>query len=165
MAPFGSRKDSPPPLQVQVLTLDYVVEGMADFSGQNFIRLIQLTDATMRSATGAAAPAPRGTTWAVGETMQGVVGVAAQGDAAAEQLFDYGSAGKHELAADIYTGPYRVRGTLLSPLDDAEEIANLTPVVLRDAEIESLAAGSSLGGWRAQAVMLYMTQLQGVVLA
>jgi hypothetical protein len=161
MAPFGSRKDESP-IRVQVLTVDYVVDGLVRFSGQNFVRLIHLTDATMRSTSGGAAPEPRGTGWAVGERMDGVVGVAAQDGEGTEKLLDYGNAGKHELAADIYTGPYRVRGTLLAPDGDPEMLANLAPVVMRDVQIDSLAGGS---GWSASAVLLYMTQLQGIVLA
>ena len=41
-------------------------------------------------------------------------------------------------------------------------LANLAPVVMRDVQIDSLAGGS---GWSASAVLLYMTQLQGIVLA
>ncbi|HEY7632449.1 MAG TPA: hypothetical protein VH817_17220 [Thermoleophilaceae bacterium] len=165
MSPFGSKKDSPP-IQVQVLTLDYLVEGTADFSGQNFIRFIYLTDVTMRSASGSAAPAPRGTTWAVGETMRGVIGFIGRDEAGIEKVREWGNAGKDELAADIYTGPYRVRGTLLSPVgDDAKALANLAPIVLRDAEVECLAPGSTLGSWQAPAILLYMTQVQGIMLA
>jgi hypothetical protein len=164
MAPFGSRKDSSP-LRIQVLTLDYLVEGMADFSGQNFIRFIYLTDVSMRSGCGGADPAPRGSTWSVGETMRGVIGFIGQDEEAKEKVLEWGNAGKHELPADIYTGPYRVRGTLLAPDDDPKMLANLAPTVMRDAEIECLAPGSALGSFQAPAVMLYMTELQGVVLA
>jgi hypothetical protein len=48
---------------------------------------------------------------------------------------------------------------------DPQMLANLAPTVMRDAEVECLAPGSALGSFGAPAVMLYMTQLQGVVLA
>ena len=41
-------------------------------------------------------------------------------------------------------------------------LANLTPVAMRDVQIDNLARES---GSSAAAVMLYMTQLQGIVLA
>ena len=164
MAPFGSRKDEEP-LRIQVLTQDYLVEGNAVFSGQNFIRLIYMTDVTMRAARGDADPVPRGSTWSVGETMAGVIGFIGQDQAAQEKVLEWGNAGKHELQADIYTGPYRVRGTLLATDDDPEVLANLLPTVVRDAQVDCLAPGSTLGSFQAPAILLYMTQLQGIVLA
>jgi hypothetical protein len=164
VAPFGSKKDEEP-LRIQVLTLDYLVEGTAVFSGQNFIRFIYMTDVSMRATSAGAEPAPRGTTWSVGETMRGVIGFIGQDEAAQEKVLEWGNAGKHELAADIYTGPYRVRGTLLGTDDDPKVLANLLPTVMRDAQIDYLAPGGSLGTLQAPAVMLYMTDLQGIVLA
>ena len=61
---FGSKRSSSH--RVQVLTLDHLIEGTAELSGQNLIRLFVLTDASMRAARGATPPAPRGTTWAIG---------------------------------------------------------------------------------------------------
>jgi len=55
---FGSKESAV--TRVQVLTRDDVVEGMADLSGQNLIRLYSVTDATMRAVTGGAPPAPLG---------------------------------------------------------------------------------------------------------
>jgi hypothetical protein len=70
VSPFGSKSS---PHRVQVLTLDYLVEGTADLSGQNLIRIFELTDATMRAASGSTEPAPRGSTWAIGEEYGGLI--------------------------------------------------------------------------------------------
>src|SRR4051794_26572696 len=164
MSPFGSKKDDEP-LRIQVLTLDYLVEGTAVFSGQNFIRFIHMTDVSMRATRAGVDPAPRGTTWSVGETMKGVIGFIGQDEAAQQKVLEWGNVGKHELAADIYTGPYRVRGTLLGTADDPKVLANPLPVVVRDAQIDCLASGATLASLQAPAVMLYMTELQGIVLA
>jgi hypothetical protein len=159
---FGSKDDKSH--RVQVLTLDYVVEGTAEISGQNLVYFVSLEDATMRSASGAASPEPRGTRWATGESFDGVVGVAALDEAGSEAVLEYAVTGKQELPADIYTGPYRVRGTLLASDDDPKVIANVTPMALRDAQVDCLAPGSALGSWQVPAIVLYGTQMQGVVL-
>ena len=163
MSPFGSKKDSTH--RVQVLTLDYLVEGTAGLSGQNLIRVFELTDVTMRAARGAAEPAPRGSTWAIGEEYDGLIAVAPVDDGGYEALAEYANPGKHELAADVFTGPYRVRGTILAPVDDATSLANLGRLWMRDVEVECLAAGATLGTWQPPAVLLFASQLQGIVLA
>jgi hypothetical protein len=160
---FGSKDSSPH--RVQVLTLDYLIDGTAELSGQNLIRLFRLTDVSMRAARGAAPPEPRGGTWAIGEEYGGLIAVAPVDAAGHEALEDYADTGKHELDVDIYTGPYRVRGTLLAPDDDPAVIANLGRLMVREPEIECLAAGATLGTWRPPSALLFMTQFQGIVVA
>ena len=57
-----------------------------------------------------------------------------------------------------------MRGTLLASDDDPKVIANVTPMALREAQVDCLAPGSSLGSWQVPAIVLYGTQMQGVVL-
>jgi hypothetical protein len=161
---FGS-KDDDPPCRLQVLTLDHVIEGSADISGQNLIRLIYLTDVTMRPASGSTPPAPRGSTWAIGEDMSAVIGLVPLDEKANQELYERGNPGKHELRADVYTGPYVVRGTLLAIDDDPKVITQVRSMVCLNAEIECLAPGSTLGSWSAPLILLFMNQLQGMVLA
>lgn len=159
---FGSKSATH---QLRVLTLDYVVEGTADISGQNLIRLFVLTGATMRAASGSTPPAPRGSTWAIGEVQAAVIGVAPVDEAGHDALLRFVVTGKHQLQADVYTGPYRVRGTILAPDDDPKVLVNLGRLMVRDAEVECLAPGAELGVWQAPSVLLFMNQLQGLVLA
>jgi hypothetical protein len=46
-----------------VLTLDYLFEGTVELSGQNLIRIFELTGMTMQAAWGETQPAPGGSTW------------------------------------------------------------------------------------------------------
>src|SRR5262245_53166913 len=119
----------------------------------------------MHSASGSTPPAPRGSTWAIGEEFGSVIGLAPLDEKANQELYDRGNPGKHELRADVYTGPYVVRGTLLAIDDDPKVISQVRSVVCRDAEIECLAPGSTLGKWNAPLILLFMNHLQGLVLA
>lgn len=159
---FGS-KDGDSAHRVQVLTLDYLIDGTAELSGQNLIRLFTLTDVSMRAASGATAPAPGGSTWAIGEHYGGLVAVAPVDAAGHEALERYAVTGKHEVRADVFTGAYRVRGTILSPDDDPKVIANLGRLMVRDPEVQCLAPGATLGTWRPPSALLFMSQLQGIV--
>ena len=158
---FGSKRSSSH--RVQVLTLDHLIEGTAELSGQNLIRLFVLTDVSMRAARGATPPAPRGTTWAIGEDYSGLVAVAPVDESGHEALLDFADTGEHELDADVFTGPYRVRGTMLVPDDDPAVLANLGRLMVRDPEVECLGPGATLGTWRPPSALLFMTQLQGIV--
>jgi hypothetical protein len=151
--------------RVQVLTLDYLIDGTAELSGQNLIRIFTLTDVTMRAASGAVPPSPGGSTWAIGEEYGGLVAVAPVDAAGHEALERYADTGKHELRADVFTGSYRVRGTILAPDDDPAVLANLGRLMVRDPEIECLAPGATLGTWRPPSALLLMSRLQGIVLA
>lgn len=55
--------------------------------------------------------------------------------------------------------------TILSPVDDATSLANLGRLMLRDVEVECLAPGATLETWRPPSALLFMSQLQGIVLA
>ena len=162
MSPFGSKSS---PQRLQVLTLDYLIDGTADLSGQNLIRIFELTDVTMRAARGDVEPAPRGSTWAIGETYEGLIAVAPVDEEGFEALARYADTGKHELPADVFTGPYRVRGTILAPVDEPASLANLGRLMLRDVEVECLEPGATLGTWQPPSALLFMSQLQGIVLA
>lgn len=163
MSPFGSKKSSTH--RVQVLTLDYLVEGTAELSGQNLIRIFGLTDVTMRAASGDADPAPLGSTWGIGEVYDGLIAVAPVDDEGREALMEYADVGDHELLADVFTGPYRVRGTIHAPVDDAVTLANLGRLWLEDVEVDCLAPGATLGTWKPPSALLFMSRLQGIVLA
>ena len=159
---FGGSKGSASH-RVQVLTLDYLIDGTAELSGQNLIRIFTLTDVTMRPARGSEAPEPLGATWAIGEEYGGLIAVAPVDAAGHEALERYADSGSHELRADVFTGPYRVRGTILAPDDDPAVLANLGRLMVRDPEIECLAPGSTLGAWRPPSALLFMSQFQGIV--
>ena len=163
MSPFGSKKGSTH--RVQVLTLDYLVEGTAELSGQNLIRIFGLTDVTMRAARGDTDPAPRGSIWGIGEVYDGLIAVAPVDDEGREALMEYADVGKHELPADVFTGTYRVRGTIHAPVDDAVTLANLGRLWLEDVEVDCLAPGATLGTWKPPSALLFMSRLQGIVLA
>jgi hypothetical protein len=158
---FGSSKGSAAH-RVQVLTLDYLIDGTAELSGQNLIRLFTLSDVTMRAARGAA-PEPLGATWTIGEEYGGLVAVAPVDAAGHEALEGYADTGRHEVRADVFTGPYRVRGTILAPDDDPKVLANLGRLMVREPEVECLAPGATLGTWRPPSALLFMSQLQGIV--
>jgi hypothetical protein len=159
---FGSSKGSASH-RVQVLTLDYLIDGTADLSGQNLIRLFTLTDVTMRAARGPAEPEPLGSTWAIGEEYDGLIAVAPVDAPGHDALVGYADAGKYELRADVFTGPYRVRGTILAPDDDPKVLGNLGRLMVRDPEVECLAPGATLGTWRPPSALLFMSRLQGIV--
>ena len=159
---FGASK-SRPTYRLQVLTLDYLIDGTADLSGQNMIRLFTLHDVSMRAARGATPPEPLATRWAIGEDYGGLIAVAPVDAEGHEALVEFADTGRHELRADVFTGPYRVRGTLLAPDDDPTVIANLGRLMVRDPEIDCLAPGATLGTWRPPSALLFMSQLQGIV--
>jgi hypothetical protein len=159
---FGSSKGSASH-RVQVLTLEYLIDGTVELSGQNLIRLFVLTDLSMRAARGATPPEPGGSTWAIGEDYGGLIAVAPLDAAGHEALERYASTGKHEVQADVFTGPYRVRGTILAPDDDPSVLANLGRLMVREPEVECLAPGATLGTWRPPSALLFMSQLQGIV--
>ena len=75
----------------------------------------------------------------------------------------YADTGKYELHADVYTGPYRIRGAVLAPDDDPAVLANLGRLMVRDPEVECLAPGATLGTWRPPSALLFMTEFQGIV--
>src|SRR5436190_10198674 len=127
MGLFGTKNGG---CRLQVLLLDHVIEGTADISGQNLIRFTLLTEVTARSVN-ASAPAPRGTTWAIGEDTGALIGFVPLDEAAHEELLSRAVNGKHELPADVYTGPYVVRGTLLAFDDDPKVLVNASPLAMR----------------------------------
>lgn len=163
MAPFGSGKDAKT-CRLQVITLDHVIEGTAEMSGRNLAYYTLLTDVTMRSANPSARVAPPGSTLAIGENTRAIVGIVPLDDAAREDLLKRASTGDHELPIEVYTGPYVVRGTVLGFDADPKVLVQASALAVRDAEIESIAAGSALGTWQVPFVLLYMSQLQGLVL-
>lgn len=158
---FGSKGSSSH--RVQVLTLDYLIDGTAELSGQNLIRLFQLTDVSMQAARGATPPAPHGATWTIGEDYRGLIAVAPIDASGHEAPQRYADTGKYELHADVYTGPYRIRGAVLAPDDDPAVLANLGRLMVRDPEVECLAPGATLGTWRPPSALLFMTEFQGIV--
>ena len=117
----------------------------------------------MRAASGGAAPEPLGSTWAVGENDEALIAIAALDSDGAERVEAFGNPGRHALRADVFTGPYRVRGTILSPDDDPRVVGNLGRIVMRDAEIACLAPGGD--AWAVPSVLLFMRQVQGIVVA
>jgi len=164
LALFGSKdKDggSDSGCRLQVITLDYVVEGTADMSGQNFVRFTLLTDATIRPANGGSPVSA--SSWALGEDTRGVIGYVPLDDRSHEELLGRATKGKDDLPATVYVGPYVVRGTILAFDDDPKVLAQAHWLPLRDASIESIAAGSTLGTWQAPLVVLTMYHLQGLV--
>jgi hypothetical protein len=164
VALFGSKdKDSgsDSDCRLQVITLNYVVEGSADMSGQNFVRFTLLTDVTVRPVDGSApTPAP---SWALGEDTHGVIGYVPLDEQAHEELLGRATKGKDEVPATIYTGPWVVRGTILGFDDDPKVLAQAHWVPVRDAEIRSVAPGSTLEPIHAPLVVLTMYHLQGLV--
>jgi hypothetical protein len=159
---FGSSKGSASH-RVQVLTLDYLIDGTAELSGQNLIRVFTLSDVTIRAARGATAPEPFGSTWAIGEEYGGLIAVAPVDAAGHEALQGYADTGKREVRADVFTGSYRVRGTILAPDEDPAVLANLGRLMVRDPEVECLAPDATFGTWRPPSALLFMSQLQGIV--
>lgn len=167
MALFGSkdkdRGSGPDPgCRLQVITLNYVVEGSADMSGQNFVRFTLLTDATIRPVDGSAPMSA--SSWALGEDTHAVIGYVPLDETSHEELLSRATKGKDEVPAAIYVGPYVVRGTILGFDDDPKVLAQAHWVPVRDATIESIAPGSTLGTWQAPLVVLTMYHLQGLAL-
>jgi hypothetical protein len=164
VALFGSKdKDSgsDPGCRLQVLTLNYVVEGSADMSGQNFVRFTLLTDVTIRPVDGSAPmTAP---SWALGEDSSGVIAYVPLDETSHEELLGRATKGKDEVPATVYTGPWVVRGTILAFDDDPKVLAQAHWLPLKDAEIRSVAPGSTLEPIQAPLVVLTMYHLQGLV--
>jgi hypothetical protein len=99
----------------------------------------------------------------VGENDEALIAIAALDSDGAERVEAFGNPGKHQLRADVFTGPYRVRGTIRSSDDDPRVVANLGRIVMRDAEIACLAPGG--GAWSVPSALRFMRQVQGIVVA
>jgi hypothetical protein len=163
MALFGSGHHADTSCRLQVITLDHVIDGTTEISGRNLTYYTLLTDATVRSANPSARPVPSGSTLAIGEDTSAIIAVVPLDDAAHEELLKRATTGKHELPVAVFTGPYVVRGTVLGFDDDPKVLVQASDLAIRDAEIESIAPGSTLGTWQAPLVLLYMHHVQGLV--
>jgi hypothetical protein len=145
-----------------VITLNYVVEGSADMSGQNFVRFTLLTDATIRPVDGSTAT--YASSWALGEDANAVIAYVPLDETSHEELLGRATKGGNEVQAAIYAGPYVFRGTILGFDDDPKVLAQAHWVPMRDATIESVAPGSTLGSWQVPLVVVTMYHLQGLAL-
>jgi hypothetical protein len=185
---FNSKKQptSRMPWAIQVLTTEYLIDGTVQpgsyMSGNSNVFEHLAKDDSWLQQGGVSFTAmtwtgvhvqPTGNlgmpvqTYSVWQLMSydNVVAFIPNDDASKEAFQDAFKNYKHPLSADVFSGPYRIRGAFLS-----QSANRLTPQLatenslfpLQDARIESLLPGASLTGMQAQWLLLNAFLLHGV---
>ena len=148
----------PPPAKkswaVDILTTDYLLSGTLDgdrnplafqpFGGD--FQSIVLTGARMTSTGTLAVPDSLTAPWVVAYS-DAVVAIIPRDAGSLEYAMKRGSDSKFSQKAEIFVGPYLVRGLLCSPANDVRTLAAFsTGFIVQQASISSLLPGARLTG-------------------
>ena len=147
---------------IDVLTTDYLISGTVD--GDRNYAAFQLMSGDVSSLALAAAriqpigqlgtPDSLTAPWAVAYG-DSIVAIIPRDQACLDYAAQRNADWKNPQPAEVYVGPYLMRGTLLSPANDARTFAAFTTgFALQQAQISSLLPGSRFAGLSASYVLV-----------
>jgi len=167
----------PPPLSqsqwvVQVLTLDYLIDGYTDERGSaaGFLHLISykgkflsmwLASARLQPTGSQSVPVHQASICTI-PLNDAFVGVIPRDEASAQ----YAQNARNDMPlyavqAEAYVGPYVMRGTLLSPNRNIADIDS--SFAMQDAEIDCLTPGAQLHGLRVPYIVVHSPLIQAIM--
>ena len=149
------------PWQVQILTLDYLVEGHLDSDRDGYpfrlfnhdITPIPLSQARFRPTGDLKLPERPVTPWVLinGDDL---VAIIPRDDASVAHAIQVNASDRIASRADVFVGPYVIRGTVHSPHEDLRIFAMRVGFIVRDAEITCLRPDAQLVGLKAPIVLV-----------
>jgi hypothetical protein len=155
---------------IQVLTLDYLIDGSLDADrDKNSFRLmghdvspVPVTSARFRAAGAYSLPQLPATPWLLiyGDQLVALIPRDEAGLAAARM---FNAAFKVAVPAEVYAGPYVIRGQVLSPDGSLRVFEGYTGFPVQDAEIKSLIPGAQLGLLKAPYVLVMSRHKQALI--
>jgi hypothetical protein len=166
----GSKKQSKPPYNVQLLTTEYLIEGWIapeeyevggdnvfsqaarleeDEGGIDAFQAIRMTDVKIRPTGILDSPEETFQEWDL-SVLDGVVAIIPLDQACLKVMQKAFKDFRYPVEARIYIGPYLIRAKLLSSSTqrDLSPFATSQLIPLEDAEIDCLVQGSKLKGFR-----------------
>ena len=166
-----------PPSAVQVLTLDYLIDGYTDVEEawaffENLSRstspttILSLSSVRLHSTGSLAELTPAPSTWQM-PYEAALVAVLPRDEASLAYATKKNAGLRYAFPAVVSVGPYAIRGKLLSSQADIRDLTFLyvyRSLVLREAEINCLKPGSQLTGLQAPLAIVHTELLQGISL-
>jgi hypothetical protein len=162
------------PWAVQVLTVDYLVEGWIDpdIRGHKYFFTatqtgkpagsLIMTDVKVQATSTAEAPSSATGTWMVtyNPTVVAIIGRDATVDS-----FIIEHAAHTQVPTEMRVGPYSIRGTLLLPVPAQRlpDVLGSFGFAMQNAVIDCVVGGSKLRGLKASTLMVSTALLQGVL--
>ena len=155
---------------IQVLTLDYLIDGSLDAErDKNSFRLqghdvspLPLTSARFRVAGALSVSPPPAIPWVLiyGDQLVAIIPKDEASQAAARQM---NATFKVAVKAEVYAGPYVIRGEVLSPDGLLRVFEGYTGFPVQNAEIKCLIPGAQLGQLKAPYVLVMSRHKQALV--
>jgi len=170
---FGKKQPARAPWSVQLLTTDYLISGHldGDSTGATFLHvqkeklawaMLTLTDAQCEATAGLAAPPALVPEWVLTNMAQ-FVALLPRDEGSLAYCAKKNNSSNHPFAAEVYVGPYVLRGTLLSTDTSLDFLADYATFVMQTVVIDSLAPGARLRGLAAPYVIVRSLLLHGIV--
>jgi hypothetical protein len=155
---------------VQVLTLDYLIDGKLDSErDKTSFRLqghdvspLPLTSVRFRPTGVLSVSPPPAVPWVLiyGDQLVAIIPKDEAGLANARQ---FNTVFKVGVKAEVYAGPYVIRGQVLSPDGSLRVFEGYTGFPVQDAEIKCLIPGAQLGLLKAPYVLVMSRHKQALV--
>jgi hypothetical protein len=163
---------------IQVLTPDYLVEGLYDDSRDNNLATyffqtrydtdgqlartasIHLTSAQIQPTRHMTTPVSMINDWST--YAYSLIALIPHDDNSMAHVSKNNNP-KFIIPGDIYVGPYRVHGIVQSPEKQLNSLRYYFTFVVRDAEIECLEAGAKLQSMKVPLVVIRSHLVQGIV--
>lgn len=168
---------NPPQLwSIQILTADYLIDGRFDSQDVNGIPFfnapsikngdcpiptLTLTSALLQSTGSLALPTSAIGRWTF--SPQGACVAVIPRDEASSAYVLKNSRGQNPVPADVYVGPYLVRGIVMSPVKELALLASYPSFFVQHARITCLVAGTRMEELTSPNIIVSTSLLQGIV--
>ncbi|MGA2505062.1 MAG: hypothetical protein ABSG01_13305 [Anaerolineales bacterium] len=155
---------------IQVLTLDYLIDGSLDADRDKYsfrllghdVSPLPVTSARFRPTGALSVSPPPATPWVLIYGDQ-LVAIIPKDDAGLTNARQLNAAFKVAVPAEVYAGPYVIRGQVLSPDGSLRVFEGYTGFPVQDAEIKCLIPGAQLGVLKAPYVLVMSRHKQALV--
>ena len=155
--------EAPPTMNwaVQILTVDYLIEGTIDGSRErpafNLVsgdaRAIRVDQPQVTSTGRLDVPARPAVPWALVYGNE-LVAIIPRDQASLNYALRANESFKTPIPGEVYAGPYVFSGTIMSPDRKLRIVEGYTAVVLQNVTIDCLASGTSMSRLQAPYVMV-----------
>jgi hypothetical protein len=165
------------PWAVRLLTPDFLIDGYVDLeahsegapffqrqTGTLPLAALWLTSARFQATGPSSGPAPAANNWSLAYSAA-FVAVIPNDEPSLTATRAYTSDLRSAFPAELYVGPYAIRGQLLSPAAHTGDFAMLgsyLSLVVKDAEIDYRLPGAQLSGLKAPLAVVRTLLLQGI---
>ncbi len=165
------------PWKIQILTTDYLVEGIYDNENQTSQEFFQstavqntysfqLTDVRLQPSGNLTTPSVSVNNWTT-SVAKTVVAVIPCDQPSQAFVVDKHKKFKSFIPTDIYVGPYVIHGTVVSPEKPEQGLSFLSYYInflVKDARIECQLPGAKLQGLEAPFILVRSFMLHGVTM-